>query len=389
MSSEPVRIGPYVLLKSLKKGGMARLYLGFDPAEPDRLLAIKTLLPRLVDDPFYEQMFVAEGKLGRRLDHRNIVRTYDSGEADGTLFIAMEYIFGLDLSSVLKRLRKRSRTLPIAHAVAIAVEICNGLSYAHESVDEQGRSLDIVNRDVSPGNVMIGFDGAVRLVDFGIAQTTIDVRNQIGSIKGKIRYMAPEQVRGMPLDQRADLFSVGSVLYEMMTGVQLFADEGEFATIERVRRAEVTPPSLHNGAIDQTLDQIIARAMARNPEDRYQTAGAMGLELTDWLAGQSGPVTEADIRHFMTGLFGRRAQEMRQSIDLAHQTARAHREPAVDSAPGVPLIPRETLDEIAGLVPDPAQSRGVASNRRHGAWWWLWLLFFAAGIGFVWFFGRR
>ncbi len=389
MSSEPVRIGPYVLLKSLKKGGMARLYLGFDPADPSRLLAIKTLLPRLVDDPFYEQMFVAEGKLGRRLEHKNIVRTFDSGEADGTQYIAMEYIFGLDLSSVLRRLRKRDRTLPLAHAVAIAVEICNGLSYAHQRVDDQGRSLDIVNRDVSPGNVMIGFDGGVRLVDFGIAQTTIDVRNQIGSIKGKIRYMAPEQVRGMPLDQRADIFSVGSVLYEMMTGVQLFADEGEFATIERVRRAEVTPPSLHNGAIDQTLDQIIAQAMARSPEDRYPSAGALGEALTEWLANQSGPVMEADIHRFMMSLFGRRADEMRQAIDQAHAAARAHREALVGAPVGVPLIPRETLDEIAGLVPDPARSKGVVSTRGRGIWGWIWFIFFAAGIGFVWFFGRR
>ena len=389
MSSAPAQIGPYALLKSLKKGGMARLYLGFDPAVPDRLLAIKTLLPRLLGDPFYEQMFTAEGKLGRRLEHRNIVTTIDCGEAEGTPYIVMDYIFGLDLSVVLRRLRREDRTVPVAIAVAVAIAICDGLTYAHELTDAGGRHLDVVNRDVSPGNVMLGFDGLIRLVDFGIAQTTIDVRNQIGSIKGKIRYMAPEQVRGLPLDQRADLFSVGSVLYEMMTGVQLFADVGEFATIERVRKAEVTPPSQHNGAVDSTLDSIIANAMTRSPADRYPSARDLGADLTDWLAAQSGPVGDRVIGDFMASLFAKRAAEMRKAIDSAHAAVLADRQGATDSLPRVSLIPSETLDEIAGLVPDPAQTPGVSSNRARGVWGWLWLLLLAAGVALVWFVGRR
>jgi len=389
MSSAPAQIGQYELLKSLKKGGMARIYLGFDPAQPHRLLAIKTLLPRLLGDPFYEQMFIAEGKLGRRLEHRNIVKTIACGEAEGTPYIVMDYIFGLDLSAVLRRLRGEDRTVPVAIAVAIAIEICDGLSYAHELIDEGGQHLDVVNRDVSPGNVMVGFDGLIRLVDFGIAQTTIDVRNQIGSIKGKIRYMAPEQVRGLPLDQRADLFSVGSILYEMMTGVQVFADAGEFATIERVRKAEVTPPSQHNGAVDSALDSIIAEAMARSPADRYPSARRLGADLTHWLAVQSGPVGEDVIGDFMASLFAKRAAEMRKAIDSAHEMALADRAGARASPPPVSLIPSEMLDEIAGLVPDPAQTRGVSSNRARGVWGWIWVLFLAAAVAFVWFVGRR
>ena len=129
--------------------------------------------------------------------------------------------------------------------------------------------------------------------------------------------------------------------------------------------------------------------MAREPADRYLSAEAMGIDLTDWLSRQSGPVSAQDIERFVKGLFGRRAEEMRQAIDEAHRVARNLREQGADRPRGTPLIPRETLDEIAGLVPDPVQTRGVASNRRHGSWGWLWLVFFAAGIGFIWFFGRR
>ena len=168
--------------------------------------------------------------------------------------------------------------------IARVFDVARALAYAHALTDEAGQPLDIVNRDVSPGNIMVAFDGTVKLIDFGIAQTTIDVKSQIGAIKGKISYMAPEQVRGLPVDHRVDVFSLGTVLYEMLTGVQVFRDEGDFATMEKVRRAEAPPPSTHTPAVDALLDGIVARALAREASDRYPSADAMAASLKTFSA---------------------------------------------------------------------------------------------------------
>ncbi len=349
----PVPVGRYLLFKSLKKGGMARVFLGLDPEVPGRLVAVKTLLPKLAGQKLHREMFQSEGKVGVRLVHPNIVRTLDHGVSDGTAFIAMEFIFGFDLSTVLRRLRKEARRIPIPLAVSLARQVADALAYAHELSDEFGQPLDIVNRDVSPGNIMVGFDGRVTLIDFGIAQTTIDVKSQIGSIKGKISYMAPEQVRGLPVDHRCDLFSLGTVLYEMLTGVQVFHDEGDFATMERVRRAEAPPPSTENAHIDAALDAICARAMTREVVDRYPAARAMKRDLDAWLAGHAEAHEPEALAAFVRSLFDRQIDEMRSDIEAARQVAlgEAPGDPS-DTAPSARRPPRliseDTLAEMAG-----------------------------------------
>ncbi|MSP74058.1 MAG: serine/threonine protein kinase [Myxococcales bacterium] len=324
------RVGAYQILEPLKKGGMACVYLATvaEPA-PTSLLALKTLLPEFSRDRVYREMFATEGKVGLRLQHPNIVRTVESGQEGHTLFIAMEYLFGHDLSTVLRKLRGQGETMPLPLAVALARDLCAGLAYAHELSDEFGRPLDIVNRDVSPGNVMITFDGHVKLIDFGIAQTTIEVRSQIGSIKGKLSYMSPEQIRGLPVDARSDIFAVGTVLYEMLTGVHVFHDEGDFATMERVRRAQAPKPSTHNAAIDNTLDEIVSRSMAREASERHATSRAMLESLTAYLVSHGHAPSAADFSGFLRALFGPEIEQ----LTAARRTLLYREPPAPQTVP--------------------------------------------------------
>jgi serine/threonine protein kinase len=333
----PVRVGRFLLFKSLKKGGMARVFLGLDPAAPERLVAVKTLLPKLAQDRLYREMFATEGKVGVRLVHPHIVRTLEHGADGGTAFIAMDFICGYDLAAVLRRLRKQGRPMPLPLALGVARDVCDALSYAHELTDELGQPLDIVNRDVSPGNIMVAFDGQVQLIDFGIAQTTMDVRSQIGSIKGKISYMSPEQVRGLPVDQRSDVFAVATVLYEMLTGVHVFHAEGDFATMEKVRRAEAPPPSSHNPAIDAELDAIVARAMSREMADRHPRARDLLADLRGYMARHGMEVTAPDVARFMSSLFGSQITELTEEIEKSRVDAL--RFDGRDTTPGAPVEP--------------------------------------------------
>lgn len=397
--SRQARLGRYLLFKSLKKGGMARVFLGVDPeGDPDRLLAIKTLLPALRKTKSYQDMFAAEGKVAVRLEHPNIVRTIEHGVHKGTPFIAMEFIFGFDLSTVLRTLRKAGRQMPLPLAVALGRDVARALYYAHGLTDEFGRPLDIVNRDVSPGNIMIEFDGRVRLIDFGIAQTTIDVKSQIGSIKGKISYMAPEQVRGLPVDHRVDLFSLGTVLYEMMTGLQPFSEEGDFATMEKVRAAEVDPPSTLNPAVDDTLDGILARSMAREAYDRYPDGRALADDLEAWLDQRGGAPDQAVFAAFMTDLFERRIVDMRADIERARRGSLG--EPSEDlilaeeGGGARPLISEDMLAEFVGLGTEPDRQPArtppppiASADGRSGLSGWLIALVVLGLVGVIWYFG--
>jgi serine/threonine protein kinase len=311
-------LGRFQLFKLLKKGGMARVFLAHDADAPDSLIAIKTLLPDLVNKRSYREMFTSEAEVGMHLQHPNIARTLEHGEDRNTAWIAMEYVFGFDLSTVLRRLRKRGERMGISMAVALARDVADALAYAHDLTDEFGQPLNIVNRDVSPGNIMLAFDGQVKLIDFGIAQTTIDLKSQIGSIKGKISYMAPEQVRGLPVDKRVDIFSLGTVLYEMITGVQVFREAGDFATMERVRRAEAPPPSTHREGIDPELDAILERALAREAADRYPEASLLAADLGRWLDTHVVSSDEQASRaNFMRTLFGQQIDEIGAEIESA------------------------------------------------------------------------
>jgi eukaryotic-like serine/threonine-protein kinase len=298
---DPVPFGKYWLLGLIARGGMAEVYRARAKADPRRLLAVKVMRPQLAREARFVEMFHHEGKLATMLRNRCIVETQDVGNYKGRHYIAMEYIGGRDLTQVLRRCQELQQRIPVPYAVYIAARIAEGLHFAHTLTDEAGRPLNIVNRDVSPSNVRLSYEGGVKLLDFGIAQALMKFSSEIGILKGKFSYMSPEQIRGMPLDARTDVFSAGIILHEMLTMEKLFRGDTEFALMERVRKAEVAPPSKLNRRVTPDLDAISLKALARDLPDRYQTAAELAADL-DALS-DSYRFEPSELRQFMRQLF--------------------------------------------------------------------------------------
>jgi eukaryotic-like serine/threonine-protein kinase len=283
--------GKYVLLERINVGGMAEVFkaktVGVEGFE--KVVAIKRILPAVAADQEFIGMFIDEAKITAALSHANLAQTFDLGRVDDTYYIAMEYVPGKDLRAIFERLKRRGEKLPLrlaAHAMAC---VCDGLDYAHNKRDAKGEDLHIVHRDVSPQNVIVGFEGEVKLIDFGIAKAANKMtRTQTGILKGKFGYMSPEQVRGMPLDRRSDIFAAGVVLHELCTGERLFVGASDFNVLEKVEQAKVTKPSQLEPGIPAQLERIILRALTREPADRYQQAGELAADLRLFLAEHAG-----------------------------------------------------------------------------------------------------
>ncbi|HVV51827.1 MAG TPA: serine/threonine-protein kinase [Polyangia bacterium] len=283
--SEPIQFGKYTLFELIGRGGMAEVYKGRiqGPAGFERTFVVKRILPHLSGDTTFIKMFVEEAKLSARLAHPNIVHIFELGSVEGEYFISMEYIRGHDLSETMRAIWKTMGP-PAPEMVAyIGREACRGLAYAHGLTDDNGRLLGMVHRDVSPSNVMLSYEGAVKLLDFGIAKALGDAPEitKSGTMKGKYAYMAPEQTEGDHVDNRSDIFACGIVLHEVLTGRRLFKGQNDVQTIERVRRCEVPPPSLQNPAVPPALDAIILKALQRNPAHRWADAADMANALDD------------------------------------------------------------------------------------------------------------
>jgi serine/threonine protein kinase len=300
LPAAPTPFGSYLLLGQVGRGGMAEVYRARKPNHDD-VVAIKCMRPNLARDSRFVDMFLREGKLAMLLEHDSIVRTYEVGRIDGHYFIAMEFLAGKDLAQLLRACRDAGQRIPVPHALHIAVAILRGLDYAHARTDAEGRPLHIVNRDVSPSNVRLTYDGEVKLLDFGIAQAMLKLTSEIGHIKGKFPYMSPEQIRGMRLDARSDIFSAGILLHEMLTIERLFQADTEFALMERVRRAEVPAPSQYNRRVPAALDRVVLRALARDVDDRFQTAAECADELAQILGGYD--FAPAELADFVRKLF--------------------------------------------------------------------------------------
>ncbi len=268
-----------------------------------RMLAIKVMRPELAKEPRFVDMFHREGQLALLLRNEAIVETVELGDFDGRHYIAMEYIGGRDLTQILRRCQKSSLRIPVPHAVHIGVGIARGLDFAHNVVGPEGRPLNLVNRDVSPSNVRIAYTGEVKLLDFGIAQALMKFTSEIGILKGKFSYMSPEQIRGMPVDQRTDIFSAGIIIHEMLTTEKLFRGDTEFALMERVRKAEISPPSKFNRRVSPELDRIVMRALARDVNERYSTSAELFSDLSAVLEGYRFDIRE--LRDFMRKEFRR------------------------------------------------------------------------------------
>ena len=298
--------GRYILLERIAIGGMAEIFKAKSPGLGgfEKILAIKRLHPRYSQDADFIEMLIDEARITVELAHSNIGQIFDLGKVDDHYFIAMEYIDGRDLYRVMKRLKDRDIRCPIDGAAYITMEACAGLDYAHRKKDSRGRPLNIVHRDVSPQNVLVSFEGDVKIVDFGIAKAALRAyETESGIIKGKFYYMSPEQAKGEPLDHRTDVFSMGIVLYEMLTGDLLYKDDDDVTLLSRVRRAEIEPPSLMRPEVPRSLEEIVMKALARERADRYPSAQHMQRDLARFLRNSGAVFNKSRLGQLMRELF--------------------------------------------------------------------------------------
>lgn len=314
----PRTFGRYTLFELIGKGGMAEIYLA--RAETDlgatRLSVVKQILPAFSDDPRFEAMLTHEAKLAARLSHARVVQVFDLGRADGHLFIAMEYVEGFDLNALLRQCTEKRIGLPVEHALGIVADVLEGLDYAHRLKGEDGKPLGLVHRDVSPSNVLISYEGEVKLCDFGIAHANDLVREGASeALKGKAGYMSPEHAQGEPLDARADVFAAGIVLWELLAGHRLYRPKGELPLLEQARRAEI-PPLPEKGLPNAPdLEKIVQRALARDREERYPSALAMLRDLEAYLAKNGLLASRLKLGEWMSASFGTGLVEQRRASE--------------------------------------------------------------------------
>ena len=283
-----IPFGKYHLTRRLARGGMAEVFLATQkgPEGFERTVAVKRILPHLADIPQFTQMFMDEARLAAQISHPNIAHIYEFGEVNGNYFIAMEYINGVDLSVVVTD--ERPEALPMEHGARIVADVCAALHYAHNLESPDGTPLDLVHRDISPQNVLVSFDGAVKILDFGIAKVVHHVeRTQPGIVRGKFSYMSPEQVEGKRLDRRSDLFSAGIVLYELCTGSSLFPRSDAVKAMYSIRNVEIPRPARDGEPLPDGLCKILDKALAQKKENRYGSAAEMQLDLEEYLRSAS------------------------------------------------------------------------------------------------------
>ncbi|MEZ4403183.1 MAG: serine/threonine-protein kinase [Kofleriaceae bacterium] len=303
----PVPFGRYTLIERLALGGMAELFVATAPGEHgfERKVVIKRLLPHLAREPVYTAMFIDEAKLTARLAHPKIAQTYELGRVDDALFIAMEFVDGIDVLGLLREHAWQRKRPQVEHAVWIAHEVLDALDFAHHLADEDGASLGVVHRDISPSNLLLSRRGDVKLVDFGIARAGGSGRHhrtKSGTLKGKYGYMSPEQVLEQPVDARSDLFSVGVVLAEMLCGRRLFAAAAELDVLLMVRDAKLTRLDQFGGHIPPSLDHILRRALAKDVDARWQSAAELRDALADWMFQERVRVTPRHIGELVESL---------------------------------------------------------------------------------------
>ena len=340
------RLGRYEVLRHLASGGMADVLLarstGIEGFE--RHVVLKRIRAELREDERFASMFLAEAKLAAGLHHQNIVQVFDIGEADGEYFFAMEYLHGEDLRKLLYMVAKHRAHVPLGNAVAIAMAAAAGLHHAHERRGPDKRPLGIVHRDVSPSNIIVGYDGSIKLVDFGIAkaESQAEEKTIAGARKGKVAYMSPEQCKNQPVDRRSDIWSLGVVLYEMATTTRLFKGESDYLTMEAIVEGRIPPPRGRRADIPEELAAIIARALEVKPADRYATADELRVALEAFAMKAGLAVTPASLAAYVKQYFGERL------------------EPWLDTAPEAPEVGPAAWSE-------PSGSKSVGSIDPNGA----------------------
>lgn len=356
----PEAFGKYYLIDRIAMGGMAEIFRAksFGVGGFENLLVIKRILSHLSVNDQFVRMFMDEAKVSAVLQAANIVRIYDFGKIRENYFIAMECVEGKDVKLLLRKLAGRRNLLPREFAVYIAMEAAKGLDYAHKRTAISGQPLNIVHRDVSPSNILVSYTGEVKVADFGIVKAANCAENtDAGMLKGKFEYMSPEQANGVDLDRRSDIFALGIILHEMLTGRRLFKTDSELKTLERVKRVDVDPPSALNPAVPARLDEIVMRALAREPDQRYQDARELHADLLDFLYPASPDLTQQSLAHFMRGLFVDEMETERARTESGSALAREMHDSAADMDLEPEFDGGRTPTHAAPLLPAKAPSR--------------------------------
>jgi serine/threonine-protein kinase len=322
----PRTFGRYALFDYIGKGGMAEIFLARQKTDlgATRLCVVKQILPGLAGDPQFSEMLVHEAKLAARLSHANVVQVFDLGRADERLFIAMEYVEGFDLNDLLRRCSKAKVPMPFELGVHVVREALRGLDYAHRRMDDDGMPLGIVHRDVSPSNLLVSFDGEIKVCDFGIAHandvvTTRSSQHEIDeALRGKAGYMSPEHAEGRPLDARSDVYAAGIVLWELAAGRRMYrTGEGRDSLLEQARKADVPPlPTTHLPEGDK-LRAIVDKALARDRDARYPSAAAMLRDLEGYAAAARLMTSPLQLGDWLERTFGEEIVDKRRARERA------------------------------------------------------------------------
>jgi serine/threonine protein kinase len=315
------RLGDCELVLRIGRGGMATVWVAREHAqkrEDDRLVAVKAMLPELADEPEFVTMFIDEVRLVRAIKHPNVVKIYDVGEHDGVMWMSMEWVEGESLHTVIAEAGKR-RAIPPEMAVQIIAEAAAGLHAAHELRDEKGELRGVVHRDISPHNILIGTNGAIKIVDFGVAKAVgrVSEATRAGQLKGKFGYMSPEQALGKPVDRRSDIFSLGIVLFELTTSRRLFRGETDIDTLKLIVSGQLPRPTTIDPKYPAELERIVLKALERDIERRYQSAAELEADLRAFLKSQHMVVPESGIAGLLKRVVGDRIEQRRKAVRAA------------------------------------------------------------------------
>jgi serine/threonine protein kinase len=362
----PRTFGRYTLFELIGKGGMAQIYLARAETElgATRLAVVKEILPQFADDPRFAEMLIHEAKLAARLSHRHIVQVFDLGRERDHLFIAMEYVEGFDLNALLRQCTERQVGLPAEHALGIVADVLEGLDYAHRRLGDDGRPLGIVHRDVSPSNVLISYEGEVKLCDFGIAHANDLVRDEGANeaLKGKAGYMSPEHARGEKLDARADVFAAGILLWELLAGRRLYRPKADATLLEQARLAEI-PALLDKGVPEHArLERIVRRALAADRDARYPSAAAFVRDLEAYLGDNHMLASRLKLGEWISTTFGTAIIEQRRESErrLPKSTPPPRSSERVRAAPASAVV--ATAPSTAELSSEPPMAALPMSN---------------------------
>jgi len=309
-------VGSYTILAHLRSGGMADLFLARREGAMGfrRLVAVKVVHPRHAEDDHLVRMFLDEALISARIDHPNVVHVEDLGQLDDTFFLVMEYVHGCSLAQLMRVLGKMHRRLSPLVAVAIAARVAEGLHAAHETTDDDGELVNLVHRDVSPQNILLSHKGHVKLIDFGVAKAELrSEKTNVAMLKGKVRYMAPEQATTGNVDRRSDIYALGIVLWEMLTMRRLFAGKSEFEVLLKVRKPKIEPPSKYVSDIPQELDDVVLSALSADAEERPKTAKSFRRMLARALP-RSMALDSAHLADLMLSIVGDQLEEVRHEL---------------------------------------------------------------------------